>query len=479
MNSDFLYKAVCIRSRIRSHSIAMTLLLLFAPFTLAQEIDDNSGEAVALFNEAQDIHEKGDLPAAIKLYEKALSIIPRFPEAELQLGNAFLSLGRIDDAEKSFRRAVEHKDDWTLALTSLGSILVTEGKYAEADHFLTKAITLDELNFPAYSALTELRLKTKASPEVLTGLLIKLKTITGKANPAASIWAARSALEIALGDNKSAKLSAAKALEIDPKNQFALASKASAALDESDWAGAEDAVARLEIVSPNSSDVKILRARILYASGKDDAAVKLLNSIENPSADLIVLRDKILINSSSSAQELEKRIENDSKNPVILGRLCVVLRIENPAKALDFCRRASEAEPANLNHAIGYGGVLVQAKLYADAVVVLRRILKIAPDNSTVHAQLAIALFQLKNYAEAKVEYQWLVERQPNLSIAYYFLAIIHDHLKEYMDAMANYQQFLRIADAEKSKLEIEKVNLRLPGLEKQIKGKKGKRNGK
>ena len=479
MKSNFLHKAVGILSRIPSYSAAVILLLMLASFNFGQETDDDSGEAVARFNEAQDVHEKGDLPAAIKLYKKALAIIPKFPEAELQLGNAFLSLGRIDDAEKSFRRAVEHKEDWTLALTSLGSILVSKARYDEAEQFLTKAIALDESNFPAYSAMTELRLKTKASPAILTDLLIKLKTQTGKANPTASIWAARSALEIALGDNKSAKSSAANALEIDPKNQFALASRASAALDESDSVGAEDTVARLEAVAPNLPNVKILRARILYANGKDDAAVKLLNSVENPSADLITLRDKILVNSSSSVSELEKQLEKDSGNPAILGRLCVVLRIENPARALDFCRRASEAEPANLNHAIGYGAALVQAKLYLEAVALLRRILKIAPGSSTVHSNLAIALFQQKNYAEAKAEYQWLVEKQPALPISYYFLGIIHDHLKEYMDAMANYQQFLRIADAEKSKLEIEKVNLRLPGLEKQIKDKKGKRNGK
>lgn len=479
MNPDLPFKVLPAAGRIPACFTAVILLLMITAFNFGQEIEDNSGEAVALFNEAQDVHEKGDLAAAIKLYEKALSIIPKFPEAEFQLGTAFLSLGRIDEAEKSFRRVVAYKDDWTLALTTLGSVLVTKAKYAEAEQFLSKAITLDELNFPAYTALTELRLKTKSSPAVLTDLLNKLKTQSGKANPTAAIWAARSALEIALGDNKSAKLSAAKALEIDPRNQFALTSRALAALDESDLTAAEDAIGRLEAAAPNSQDFKILRARVLYINGNDNEALKLLNSVENPSADLITFRDKIIVNNSSSAAELEKQLEKEGKNPAVLGRLCSVLRIENPAKALNFCRRASEAEPANLNHAVGFGSALVQAKQYAEAVSLFRRILTIAPDNSTVHANLAIALFQLENYAAAKIEYQWLVEKQPNLPIAYYFLGIIHDHLKEYVDAMAHYQQFLRIADAEKSKLEIEKVNLRLPGLEKQIRDKKGKRNGK
>ena len=65
---------------------------------------------------------------------------------------------------------------------------------------------------------------------------------------------------------------------------------------------------------------------------------------------------------------------------------------------------------------------------------------------------------------------------QPTSAAAFYFLAIIHDQLNEYLDAMANYQQYLKLADPGSNKLEIEKVNLRLPGLQKQIKDGKGKK---
>ncbi|MBC7901182.1 MAG: tetratricopeptide repeat protein [Saprospiraceae bacterium] len=479
MNSDFPFFFRSRPDRILVLFFTAMLLLTTASEWFGQEGSDEADQAVTLFNDGQNAHEKGDLPAAIKLYQKALETIPKFPEAELQLGNAFLTLGQIDKAEKSFRRAVEHKEDWSLALASLGSVLVTRSAFAEAEQVLTKAIKLDELNFPAYSALTELRLKTKAGPELLADLLGKLKMLTSKAKPTASIWAARSALEFAEGDLGAAKSSAAKALEIDAKNRSALLSLASIALAENDMTEAGAIAASLEALAPDSTNVKILRARIFYDTGNSAAAIKLLNSIEDPSADVSALRDKILVNTSQSTVELERQLEKDAASPLILGRLCSVLRIENPAKALDFCRRASEAEPANLSHAIGYGAALVQAKLYIEAVTLLRRILKIAPDNSTVRANLATALFQLKNYPEAKIEYQWLVEKQPKLAIAYYFLGIAHDQLGEYLDAMANYQQFLRVADPETSKLEIEKVTLRMPELEKQIKDKKGKRNGK
>ena len=169
--------------------------------------------------------------------------------------------------------------------------------------------------------------------------------------------------------------------------------------------------------------------------------------------------------------------QKDPKNVVVLSRLCTLYRVDSPEKALIACRHASEAEPENINHAIGFGAALVQAKMYEQAVGLFRKLLTLAPDNSTAHANLATALFQLKRYAEAKTEYQWLVAKQPDLAAAYYFLAITHDQLAEYLDAMANYQQFLRLAEPAKSQLEIDKVNLRLPALQKQIKEKGGKKS--
>ena len=145
-------------------------------------------------------------------------------------------------------------------------------------------------------------------------------------------------------------------------------------------------------------------------------------------------------------------------------------------KAIDYCRRASEFEPNELSHAIGFGAALVQAKQYEQAAGLFRKLLTLAPENATIRANLATALFQLKRYAEAKPEFRWLTEKQPESAAAFYFLGIVHDRLGEYLDALATYQQFLRVADAEKDKLDIEKVNLRMPAVQKLARERKGKR---
>ncbi len=455
--------------------VLLLTLILFST-TFAQENGDED-DPIKIFNEGQAAHEKGEFETALKLYAKALEIVPEFPEAEFQRGNALLSLKKPDEAEKAFRRAIELRENWTLPMTSLGVLLIQKNEFAEADKILTKTIQLSGINFLAYSAMTDLKLKTKAAPEELKQLLTKIQYLTAKASPTASLWASRASLERALGDKKAAKYSLLKAIELDPFDKIALAERAEISIGEGDYQSALEDANKLKEMSPDSANVSFLLARIQAGKGNLEESAKILGAIKNPTAEMLTFRDKIKANSSQNVGELEKLLETDAKNAAVLGRLCNLLRAENPEKALEYCRRASEAEPDNINHAIGYGAALVTAKKYLNAIELFKRLLEISPDNYTVHANYATALFQSNRFEEAKSEYIWITKKQPDLAITYYLLGITHDNLEEYLDSIANYQQFLRIADETQNKLEIEKVNLRLPVLQKLIKEGKGKKN--
>jgi tetratricopeptide (TPR) repeat protein len=91
------------------------------------------------------------------------------------------------------------------------------------------------------------------------------------------------------------------------------------------------------------------------------------------------------------------------------------------------------------------------------------------PDDYTAHANLALALYEMKRFAEALAEYQWLAAAKPEIAATYFFLATAHDNLGEFKPALDAYESFLSHADPVNNKLEIEKVNLRLPALRAQI----------
>ncbi len=462
--------------------IGLTLFQL-NPIHAQNSDSEEEDDPVQLFNKAQDAHEKGDLQTALKFYDEALKIAPDFPEAEYQRATIYISLGKNEAAEKSLRHAGELRADWSLPIAQLGALLVKENRFTEAEPFLQKAVKLDAQNFPAYVALTELRLKTKAPKDVLANLLVQLKTLTdGKARTPASVWSARAAVERTLGDSKSAKMSLSRALELNGKDVSSLLERAELSFAEKDFGhAAEDTNAALKL-APDSLDAKLLLARIADANGNADEAIKILdslNEIEKKLSSVVNLRGEIQANNLQGAEAiagLEKILANEPKNVAVLARLCNLSRTVNPLKALDYCRRAAELEPNNLSHAVGYGAALVQAKQFESAVVILRRILGIAPENYTAHANLAAALSELGRFSEAITEYNWIIADKPDLAITYFLKAIAHDKLGEFPEALANYQKFLQLADAAKNQLEIDKVNLRLPSLTRQIKNGEGKK---
>lgn len=471
-----MVESLFMMARLMGRSVAALLVSLCLAAFIFGQADDKVQQAIDLFNQGQNVHEKGDLTAAIELYDKALKLLPDFPEAELQKGSALIALGKRTEAERSFRRALELREDWTLAIANLGSVLVDLGKFEEANSLLTKALEEDEANPLALASMADLKLRTNADETELKDVLAKLNALAAKVRPTASILSAKAAIEYRLGDNKAAAESAARAIEMEPKLRSANMVAADAALKVNDLEKAEVYIRTLESIAPTAEDTIFRRARSSYARGKKADALTLLQTVSAPSKETLDFIAEIKDGDVADLTGLEAKIQRTPDDVNALAKLCQGFRVSNPAKAIEYCRRASTLEPNEISHAVGFGAALVQAKQFDQAVTLFRKLLTIAPEHVTIRANLATALFQLKRYPEAKIEFRWLTEKQPTLPAAYYFLGISHDQLGEYLDAMANYQQFLKLANAEKDQLDIEKVNLRLPVLQRQIKDGKGKK---
>lgn len=488
--------------RFRSHTLIVCafacLIALSCALTVRAQADDDvdsaEGDPAKLFQRGQDAHEKGKLEVAVQFYDEAIKVRPEFPEAEYQRAMALVGLNRLPEAEKGFRRAIGLRSGWVLPQAALGTLLVRLNRLDEAEKFLTAALELDRKNSIALLALTDLLLQKKAGRDSLLALLDRLRRATATDETAsASLLAARASIERALDDKEAAAASLERALVIDPRNLSALMQRAELRADAGDYERAMTDARSAGRAAPQSVNPVLLLADILARSGKKDEALRTLDALDDEKKRMpivVSLYKSISAIGTSTAggvgapetenrDELVKRLEQEPRNAAILARLCVLYRTDDPTRALEYCRRAVDLEPRNVDYATGYAAALVQVKRFTDAVTLLRRILSVAPDNYAAHANLATALYELKRYTDALAEYRWITETKPGLAIAYFFMATSYDYTSQYPEALAAYEKFLSLADAKKNQMEIDKVNLRIPTLRNQIKRGEGAKRKK
>lgn len=463
----------------------MLLLLVVVCFQAApaQSDDPTDGETdpVKLFERGQNAHAKGDLARALTLYEGALKLRPEFPEAEYQRGIALVALDRPADAEKAFTAAIDLRKTWGLPVSALGNLLARANRDREAEPLLRRAIQLGARDYITLGSLSAVRARAGDKSEALT----LAQTATADENASASAWAWRGAMERISGNKDAALVSLEHSLQIEPNYPGALKERAEVYLDSGNYQAAIADLRSALSVKTTDKEISLRLAHAYELSNKPEEAQRIYQSLGEPGAgakstaetigSINVVGQPADIAAANSddpkvAQPaLEKLILANPKSAKLFARLGEVTRRLDPEKSADSYRRANEIDPVNPKYATGYAAALVQLRRFAQAEVVLRRVIAAAPDEYTAHANLALALYEMKRYAEALPEYEWLARARPEIAATYFFIATAHDNLGEYKPALDAYEKFLSLADPVSGKLDIEKVNLRLPRLRDQI----------
>jgi len=466
-------------------AFVLVLIATCGQQALAQSDDPANGETdpIKLFERGQDAHAKGDTKLAIQLYEAAIKLRPEFPEAEFQRAMILVVSNRQAEAIEGFKRAVALRPDWAMAYSKFGSTLGAYGNDpVAAEPILRKAIELDPKDDFAMTVLAEIRAHAGDTGEALK--LIRNATSLPTAKSAS--WRKRAYIEALAGDKMAAVASLDHALTTDPKDFGARYDRAKLRLDMNDKDGAVADLRTLEQAGLGQRLPAVFEYAQLYErAGQRDDALRLLDSLpekDRQTPQVIALRTEILSEGEMNAEQraaLEELLVRDPKNASLLARLGNAYRRVDPIKSRDYYFRALQLEPKNEKYAVGYAAALVQSRQFGEAEKLLRQVIANSPDNYTAHANLALALFEMKRFPDALPEYEWLAAAKPDIAVTYFFIAIAHDNLGEYPQALDAYQKFLTRADPVNHKLEVEKVNLRLPTLRDQIKRGEGvKRKG-
>ena len=110
--------------------VIVVCLLGLHPSSYAKDID--SSDVVEIFNQGLDYFEKGDYENAIKDFNRALEINPKFAEAYNNRGNAYALMGDFERAIADFNRALEINPKLAGAYFNKGLVYDRLGRFQEA-----------------------------------------------------------------------------------------------------------------------------------------------------------------------------------------------------------------------------------------------------------------------------------------------------------------------------------------------------------
>jgi len=130
------------------------LILLFILFSFGfnQALADKTEEAVLLYNEAIDKYNANDVDKSIELFNKAIEINPDFYDANYNLAQILISIGKREEAMKPLETILRLKPNDSETLYNLGKIQYQRGYLSSSFGYLSKI----KENAPQYETAKQL-----------------------------------------------------------------------------------------------------------------------------------------------------------------------------------------------------------------------------------------------------------------------------------------------------------------------------------
>lgn len=99
---------------------------------------------------------KNRIQEGITHLEKAVTIYPKFLEAQLWLGTTYMDLHRWEDAERALRRVLEIDPNTANAYFGLGEIYLAKKNYSDAETSLRAGLAIEDRSWRGHLALGRL-----------------------------------------------------------------------------------------------------------------------------------------------------------------------------------------------------------------------------------------------------------------------------------------------------------------------------------
>lgn len=123
--------------------------------------------------------ERADAAAARHAYEQAVALDPAFLDAQINLGALLHEMGRLDEAERAYRRAIEACGSDSVLLYNLGVLLDETGRAKQAIETYRAALRADPALADCHYNLA-LLYRAAGKPKEAIRHMAQYRRLTGK-----------------------------------------------------------------------------------------------------------------------------------------------------------------------------------------------------------------------------------------------------------------------------------------------------------
>ena len=96
---------------------------------------------------------KEAIPEAIRHYQRSITIYPKFLQAQLKLGTAYMDLGEWDKAEQELKKTLVIDPNAANAMFALGEIYLRQRKDEEAEKILLQGLKVEDRSYQGHLTL--------------------------------------------------------------------------------------------------------------------------------------------------------------------------------------------------------------------------------------------------------------------------------------------------------------------------------------
>ncbi len=308
---------------------------------------------------AKVLYQSGDFAGAKTLFEEVIGDNSAFLEAYDWLAKTLQATGDVEAAEQVLERATRLSPNSVLRQKTLGDVALTLGKLDNAERAFRKSVSLGEHSV----------LKT---PDAYLGLA---KTCSAKGSPEEALRVLGSLNKSFDREDVRLKSLAVQGQVHHQSGNFALANKAASELGE---------LMATSGVRPDSETTMEI-ARLLLATGERDSAVTLLQGeVKNSPDNAALLADvQRVFDTANMAEEGAKLVETSRQEAVeLMNRGALLARDGKLDEAVLWMRNARQAMPRNVRVLFNFAHVIVtqmqQSGIDADLVTEARDSLELA-----------------------------------------------------------------------------------------------------